>query len=65
VPRLISEQETRTPQHLTLNPDGKVPVLVTESRRVLTEVAAALYYIARQYPTSRLWPEGDLETRLM
>jgi glutathione S-transferase len=48
VPRLISEQETRTPPHLTLNPDGKVPVLVTESRRVLTEVAATLYYIARK-----------------
>jgi glutathione S-transferase len=61
VPRLISKQETRTPKHLTLNPDGKVPVLVTESGRVLTEVAATLYYIARKYPASRLWPEGDLE----
>ena len=61
VPRLISKQETRAPEHLTLNPDGKVPVLVTESGRVLTEVAATLYYIARKYPASRLWPEGDLE----
>jgi glutathione S-transferase len=34
---------------------------VTESGRVLTEVAATLYYIARTYPASRLWPEGDLE----
>jgi glutathione S-transferase len=40
-------------------------MLVTESGRVLTEVAATLYYIARKYPTSRLWPEGDLEMRLM
>ena len=61
VPRLISKQETRASEHLTLNPDGKVPVLVTESGRVLTEVAATLYYIARKYPASRLWPEGDLE----
>ena len=61
VPLLISKQETRTPEHLTLNPDGKVPVLVTESGRVLTEVAATLYYIARKYPSAHLWPEGDLE----
>ena len=61
VPRLISKQETRASEHLTLNPDGKVPVLVTERGRVLTEVAATLYYIARKYPASRLWPEGDLE----
>jgi glutathione S-transferase len=58
VPRLISKQETRTPEHLALNPDGKVPVLVTESGRVLTEVAATLYYIARKYPAAQLWPEG-------
>jgi glutathione S-transferase len=61
VPRLISKQGTRTAEHLTLNPDGKVPVLVTESGCVLTEVAATLYYIARKYPASCLWPEGDLE----
>jgi glutathione S-transferase len=61
VPRLISKQETRTPEQLALNPDGKVPVLVTESGRVLTEVAATLYYIARRYPAAHLWPEGDLE----
>ena len=24
-------------------------------------MAATLYYIARKYPASRLWPEGDLE----
>jgi glutathione S-transferase len=61
VPRLISKQETRTPEHLALNPDGKVPVLVTESGRVLAEVAATLYYIARKYPAAHLWPEGTLE----
>ena len=61
VPRLITKQETRSPEHLALNPDGKVPVLVTESGRVLTEVAATLYYIARKYPGAHLWPEGALE----
>jgi glutathione S-transferase len=61
VPRLISKQETRTPDHLALNPDGKVPVLITESGHALTEVAATLYYIARKFPVASLWPEGDLE----
>lgn len=61
VPRLLSKQETRTPEYLALNPDGKVPALVLDSGRVLTEVAATLYYIARKYPAAGLWPEGDLE----
>jgi glutathione S-transferase len=59
--RLLSEQATRTPEYLALNPDGKVPVLVTESGRALTEVAATLYYVARRFPAAGLWPEGDLE----
>jgi glutathione S-transferase len=31
VPKLIAKQETRTQEHLALNPDGKVPVLVTKA----------------------------------
>jgi len=61
IPRLLSKQETRTPDYLAINPDGKVPALVTESGRVLTEVAATLYYIARKYPAAGLWPAGDIE----
>ena len=60
-PRLLSQQATRTPDYLAINPDGKVPALVTESGRVLTEVAATLYYIARKHPSANLWPEGDLD----
>jgi glutathione S-transferase len=60
-PRLLSKQQTRTPEYLVINPDGKVPALVTESGRILTEVAATLYYIARRYPAAGLWPEGDLD----
>lgn len=61
VPKLLSKQETRTPDYLAINPDGKVPALVTESGRILTEVAATLYYIARKYPAAGLWPTGDIE----
>lgn len=60
-PRLLSKQETRAPEYLAVNPDGKVPALVTESGSILTEVAATLYYIARKHPAAGLWPEGDLE----
>ena len=60
IPRLLSKQETRTPDYLAINPDGKVPALVIDGGRVLTEVAATLYYIARKHPAAGLWPEGDL-----
>ncbi len=59
--RPLSEQATRTPEYLAINPNGKVPALVTDSGKVITEVAATLYYIARKYPAANLWPEGDLE----
>ncbi len=59
-PRPLSQKATRTEEYLAINPDGKVPALVTNSGRVLTEVAATLYYIARKYPDAGLWPEGDL-----
>ena len=61
VPKLLSKQQTRTPEYLAINPVGQVPALVTESGQVLTEVAATLYYIARKYPKAGLWPEGDLD----
>ena len=60
-PRLIGKQETRTPEYLAINPDGKVPALVTEQGRVLTEVAATLYYLARTHPAAGLWPVGDVD----
>ena len=61
VPRLLSKKETRTPEYLAINPDGKVPTLVTERGHVIAEVAATLYFIARTYPAAHLWPAGDIE----
>ena len=60
-PRLLAKQQTRTREYLAINPDGKVPALVTEHGRVLTEVAATLYYIARMHRAAGLWPEGEVE----
>ena len=41
-----SRGETRTPQYLALNPNGKVPMLVREDGGVLVESNAILYYLA-------------------
>jgi glutathione S-transferase len=42
-----------------VNPEGKVPVLVTDGW-VLTEVAAILFYLARRFPKAELLPRNDL-----
>jgi glutathione S-transferase len=59
--RLISltKNENRTPDYLALNPEGKVPTLVIDGRP-LTEVAANLWYLARQFPAAGLLPQNDL-----
>jgi glutathione S-transferase len=61
-PRLLSfkSKEQQRPDYLALNPEGKVPALVIDGR-VLTEVAATLYYLATTYPQANLWPHGGIE----
>src|SRR5579863_8634177 len=61
-PRLLSfkNKEQQRPDYLALNPEGKVPALVIDGR-VLTEVAATLYYLAKSYPAAGLWPHGGTE----
>jgi len=61
-PRLLSfkNKEQQRPDYLALNPEGKVPALVIDGR-VLTEVAATLYYLAKTYPAAGLWPRGGVE----
>jgi glutathione S-transferase len=61
-PRLFSfnNKEQQRPDYLALNPEGKVPALVSDGR-VLTEVAATLYYLAKTYPEAGLWPLGGIE----
>jgi glutathione S-transferase len=60
--RLVSlhTKANRTPEFLALNPDGKVPTLSIDGR-ILTEVAATLYYLARRFPEAGLLPAGDIE----
>ena len=54
-------KEQKGPEYLALNPEGKVPALVIDGKRVLTEVAATLYYLAKTYPAAGLWPQGGIE----
>ncbi len=52
--------QTRAAAYLAVNPEGKVPTLLIDGRR-LTEVAAILFYLARRYPEASLLPADDIE----
>lgn len=43
----LSKGETRTPEFLAMNPDGRVPILVLDDGRVLAESNAIISYLAR------------------
>lgn len=59
-PLSFAKREQHTAEYLAINPEGKVPSLLIDGR-VLTEVAATLYYLAKRYPEGKLWPDGGLE----
>lgn len=59
-PVSLARKETRTPDYLALNPDGKVPLLLIDGRP-LTEVAGILFYLARAFPAAKLLPQDDIE----
>ena len=61
-PLSFGKREQRQPAYLAINPEGKVPTLVIDGRP-LTEVAGILFYLARTYPASGLWPEDDIEAQ--
>ena len=42
----VTQGETRTPEFLKINPNGRIPALVFEDGRVLTESNAILFYLA-------------------
>ncbi len=56
-PLSFKRNENKTPDYLKLNPEGKVPTLLVDGRP-LTEVAAILFYLARQFPKADLLPEN-------
>ncbi|MDQ7988486.1 MAG: glutathione S-transferase family protein [Candidatus Dactylopiibacterium sp.] len=54
----FSRQEQRSEAFLRLNPNGRVPALVTP-QGVLTETPALLLYVAQCYPAAGLAPLDD------
>lgn len=53
----ILQGETRTPEYLRINPNGRIPVLVLEDGNTLAESNAILFYLAEGtefLPTDRL-----------
>jgi glutathione S-transferase len=59
-PLSFLRKDMRSPEFLAVNPEGKVPTLLVDGRP-LTEVAAALFYLAKRFPGARLLPADDLE----
>jgi len=44
----ILEGETRTSEFLAMNPNAKIPLLVTENKQYISESNAILYYLSQQ-----------------
>jgi glutathione S-transferase len=59
-PVAFAKGEQRSAEFLAVNPEGKVPVLLIEGRR-LTEVAGILFYLGKRFPAADLLPAGDIE----
>lgn len=54
----ITRGETRTEEFLAINPNGRIPVLVTPDNKVLPESNAALWYLSGN---SKLMPEDAFQ----
>ncbi|MBR9765852.1 MAG: glutathione S-transferase family protein [Rhodobacteraceae bacterium] len=58
--------DQRRPEYLAVNPKGKVPALLRDDGRLLTEFPAIAFWLARQAPGAGLLPSGaDGEARAL
>ena len=60
----LTKGESRTPQLLALNPNGKVPTLVVDGTPVFEALAIAQYLGDRHGVAKGLWPAFDSASRL-
>ncbi|XGV94653.1 MAG: glutathione S-transferase family protein [Leptolyngbya sp. BL-A-14] len=59
----IERGKTREPEFLAVNPAGKVPALIEEDGRVLTEAEAILLYLVEKFPEYKLGANPTPEAR--
>lgn len=54
----VYKGETRTPEFLSINPNGKIPTVVLDDGRMLCESNAICWYFANN---THLWPEDSYD----
>lgn len=59
----VERGKTREPEFLAINPAGKVPALIEDDGRVLTEAEAILLYLAEKFPEAQLGSSPTPEAR--
>ncbi len=59
----VEKGKTREPEFLAVNPVGKVPALIEEDGRILTEAGAILLYLAEKFSDEHLSASPTLEAR--
>lgn len=59
----VERGKTREPEFLAVNPAGKVPALIEEDGRVLTEAEAILLYLVEKFPEHRLSASSTAQAR--
>jgi glutathione S-transferase len=59
-PMSFRRKDSRQPDYLAINPDGRVPTLLIDGRP-LTEVAGILFYLAKRFPEAGLLPTENIE----
>jgi len=60
----MGKGEHKSPEYLKMNPNGKVPTLLIDNKRIMFETAAIAMYIADRHPQSGLAPAADDPARV-
>ena len=60
----MDKGEHKSPEYLKMNPNGKVPTLLIDNKRIMFETAAIASYIADRHPQSGLAPSIDDPARV-
>ena len=55
----MDKNEHKSPEYLKINPNGKVPTLQIDGKRIMFETVAIATYVADRHPTSGLAPSMD------